>query len=215
MAQKSQKRSPKNSRKNCPENNSEAPPQLIGYARVSTTDQNTDLQLDALKQAGCAAIFEDKISGTTHSRAGLDAALARIGAGDKLVVWRLDRLGRSIPHVMTIVTELAARGASLISLTEGFDTGSEAGELYSTILAMIAHVERRMISARTKAGLEAARARGVCLGAPRKLSTRALVKAAREAARGRSVDELAHELGVSRATLYRRIGRNTQRRAFA
>lgn len=178
-------------------------PRLIGYARVSTHDQNTDLQLDALKEAGCDLIFEDTISGASHTRKGLDRALACINQGDKLVVWRLDRLGRSIPHVMTIVETLNARGASLSSLTEGFDTGSEAGEIYSTILAMIAHVERRMISARTRAGLAAAKERGVKLGAPRKLSAKTLVKAQRLAAKGRNITHLAEEMGVSRATLYR------------
>jgi DNA invertase Pin-like site-specific DNA recombinase len=177
----------------------------IGYARVSTHDQNTDLQHDALKAAACDFVFEDKVSGTTDAREGLDAALAIIGAGDRLVVWRLDRLGRSIPHVMTIVAELSARGASLISLSEGFDTGCEAGELYSTILAMIAHVERRMIVARTRAGLDAAKQRGIKLGAPRKLSNRQCVTAARMAAKGRKINEIAFELGVSRSTLYRRM----------
>lgn len=138
---------------------------LVGYVRVSTCEQNTDLQYDALIKAGCSPIYEDRITGVSLIRDGLDAALASIGRGDKLVVWRLDRLGRSIPHVMTIVAELADKGASLMSFGEGFDTGNEAGELYSTILAMIAHVERRMIVARTKAGLQAARERGVRLGA--------------------------------------------------
>lgn len=188
-----------------PKDGRQRPRLRIGYARVSTQDQNTDLQRDALAKANCDFVFEDKISGTSHTREGLDAALSMISAGDQLLVWRLDRLGRSIPHVMTIVTELTARGASLVSLAEGFDTGNEAGELYSTILALIAHVERRMIVARTRAGLDAARQRGVRLGAPRKLSKRQCARAARMAAKGRHIDDIAAELGVSRSTLYRRM----------
>lgn len=153
-----------------PSERTATPPKRVGYVRVSTHEQNTDLQYDALIKAGCDPIFEDRITGVALTRDGLDQALACIGQGDKLVVWRLDRLGRSIPHVMTIVAELADKGASLQSIGEGFDTGNEAGELYSTILAMIAHVERRMIVARTRAGLAAAKARGVRLGAKPKRS---------------------------------------------
>jgi DNA invertase Pin-like site-specific DNA recombinase len=179
---------------------------LIGYVRVSTAEQNTDLQYDALVKAGCAVIYEDKITGVSRDRTGLDAAMLDINVGDKLVVWRLDRLGRSIPHIMTIVAELGERGASLYSIGEGFDTGNEAGELYSTILAMIAHVERRMIVSRTRAGLAAAKERGVKIGAPRKM-TQDQVKAARiMMKRGIKAHTIAFDFGIGRATLFRYLG---------
>ncbi len=181
----------------------------IGYVRVSTCEQNTDLQYDALTKAGCGPIYEDRITGVSMVRDGLDRALAEIGKGDKLIVWRLDRLGRSIPHIMTIVAELADKGASLVSIGEGFDTGNEAGELYSTILAMIAHVERRMIVARTKAGLEAAKARGVRLGAKPKMQPCQIAEAA-QLMRTETAETVAHRYAVSRATLFRHL-RNADR----
>lgn len=180
-------------------------PRLIGYVRVSTCEQNTNLQYDALLKAGCDPIFEDKITGVSMARDGLDRALKSIRPGDKLVVWRLDRLGRSIPHVMTIVAELADQGASLMSLGEGFDTGSEAGELYSTILAMIAHVERRMIAARTKAGLDAAKARGVQLGARPKMNRIEIAEASLLMRRGIKASIIAARYKVGRATLFRHL----------
>lgn len=176
----------------------------VGYVRVSTSEQNTDLQYDALTKAGCDPIYEDRITGVSMVRDGLDRALAEIGKGDKLIVWRLDRLGRSIPHIMTIVAELADKGASLVSIGEGFDTGNEAGELYSTILAMIAHVERRMIVARTKAGLEAAKARGVRLGAKPKMQPCQIAEAA-QLMRTEKAEMVAHRFSISRATLFRHL----------
>lgn len=143
---------------------------LVGYARVSTADQRTDLQIDALKAAKCHVIYEDKVSGTCWTRDGLNRALAEIGKGDKLVVWKLDRVGRSLQQVLTLIAELEARGASLVSLTENLDTGTEAGEIHSTMLAMAAHIERRMIVARTRAGLQAARDRGQRLGGRPKMA---------------------------------------------
>ena len=179
---------------------------LIGYARVSTADQNSDLQINALQAAGCDPIFKDRITGVAPSREGLDLALASIGQGEKLVVWKLDRLGRSIPHVMSIVADLHNRRASLISLTENFDTGTDAGELYSTILALFAHIERRMISQRTRAGLEAARQRGVRLGGMPKM-TPAQVCEARLLMKGGQMkaEAVAAQYGVGRATLFRHI----------
>lgn len=177
----------------------------IGYVRVSTCEQNTDLQYDALIEAGCDPIFEDRMTGVSITRDGLDQALALIGEGDRLIVWRLDRLGRSIPHVMTIVAELADKRASLVSIGEGFDTGNEAGELYSTILAMIAHVERRMIVARTRAGLAAAKARGVRLGAKPKLQPCEVIEAASLMHSGVKAEAVAHRFSVSRATLFRHL----------
>lgn len=179
---------------------------LIGYARVSTTDQNSNLQIDALRGAGCAAVYEDRITGVAASRDGLDRALAAVGHGQKLVVWKLDRLGRSIPHIMSIVADLHDRGASLVSLTENFDTGTEAGELYSTILALFAHVERRMIAQRTRAGLEAARQRGVRLGGKPKMTAEQIMEA-RQMMKDRRMkaEAVAAQYGVGRATLFRSL----------
>jgi DNA invertase Pin-like site-specific DNA recombinase len=206
---------PKNPRKRIALRVTEPPPQTahiepkrVGYVRVSTCEQNTDLQYDALIKAGCDPIFEDRITGVSLTRDGLDQALACIGRGDKLVVWRLDRLGRSIPHVMTIVAELADKGASLQSIGEGFDTGNEAGELYSTILAMIAHVERRMIVARTRAGLAAAKARGVRIGAKPKLRPCEVQEAASLMRSGLKAEAVAHKFAVSRSTLFRHLAAN-------
>lgn len=179
---------------------------MVGYARVSTADQNTDLQINALRAAGCRVIHQDKITGTAQTRDGLDRALASIGHGEKLVVWKLDRLGRSIPHVMTVIAELNERGASLISLTENFDTGTEAGELYSTILALFAHVERRMISQRTRAGLRAAKERGVVLGRKPKLTCAQIIEARHLMREGKmKAEAVAERYGVARATLFRNL----------
>jgi DNA invertase Pin-like site-specific DNA recombinase len=179
---------------------------LIGYARVSTADQNSDLQINALRAAGCTTIHDDRITGVAASREGLDLALASMAKGDKLVVWKLDRLGRSIPHVMSIVADLHDRGASLISLTENFDTGTEAGELYSTILALFAHVERRMIAQRTRAGLEAARQRGVRLGGKPKMTADQVAEARRSRAGGEKAEAIAARYNVGRATIFRHLG---------
>lgn len=179
---------------------------LIGYARVSTADQNSDLQINALRDAGCATIHEDQITGVAATREGLDLALAAIRTGEKLVVWKLDRLGRSIPHVMAIIADLHERGASLISLTENFDTSTEAGELYSTILALFAHIERRMISQRTRAGLEAARQRGVRLGGKPKMSAPQVEEARSLMRDGKmKAEAVAAHYGVGRATLFRHM----------
>lgn len=181
---------------------------LVGYARVSKDEQNSDLQINALREAGCQSIYEDRITGVATSRDGLDLALASVGQGEKLVVWKLDRLGRSIPHVMTVIADLDGRGASLVSLTERFDTGTEAGELFSTILALFAHVERRMISQRTRAGLQAAKERGVKLGRKRKLTLAQVEEARCLMASGRmKAEAIAAHYGVGRATLFRHLRR--------
>ena len=185
----------------------ETAPRLIGYARVSTAEQNSDMQINALRDAGCAVLFEDHITGVAISRDGLDRALASISQGQKLVVWKLDRLGRSIPHIMAIIADLHNRGASLVSLTENFDTGTEAGELYSTILALFAHIERRMISQRTRAGLEAARQRGVRLGGKRKMTAAQIIEARQMMKDGTTkATVIAARFGVGRATLFRSLG---------
>ena len=136
---------------------------LIGYARVSTSDQELRLQLDALAQHGCqpAHIFVDKISGTKAIRQGLEACLAVLQPGDVLLVWRLDRLGRSMPHLVTLVEQLRAQGVGFRSICDGaIDTTTASGELIFHIFSALAQFERRLIQERTQAGLSAARARG-------------------------------------------------------
>ena len=136
---------------------------LVGYARVSTEDQDVALQRDALHEAGCREelIFVDKVSGARTQRPGLDACLGALEPGDTLVVWRLDRLGRSMPHLVTLIQELLAKGVAFRSLCDGaIDTTSASGELIFHIFSALAQFERRLIQERTKAGLSAARARG-------------------------------------------------------
>ena len=132
----------------------------IGYARVSTDDQNLDQQRDALHAAGCAQVYEEKASGSHASRPELDHALKALRSGDTLVVQRLDRLGRSLPDLVQIVTKLKASGIAFQSLAEQIETSSAAGELVFHIFASLAQFERQLIRERTRAGLKAARARG-------------------------------------------------------
>lgn len=141
----------------------------IGYARVSTDDQNLDLQINALDAAGCTRIFTDKgISGAQSERSGLTAARLALEEGDTLVVWRLDRLGRSLIHLIKLLDELGKQGVHFQSLTENLDTTSAGGRLVFHIMAALAEFERALISERTKAGMKAAKARGVHVGRPRK-----------------------------------------------
>ena len=133
---------------------------LIGYARVSTHDQTLALQQDALTKAGCNKIFTDKASGAKTERKGLDEALNYVRKGDTLVVWRLDRLGRSLPHLITTMTALEERGIGFKSLTENIDTTTSGGKLIFHIFGALAEFERNLIRERTQAGLTAARARG-------------------------------------------------------
>ena len=134
---------------------------LIGYARVSTAEQDLQLQLDALDKTGCDEIFEDKASGARAKRPGLDACVGALESGDTLVVWRLDRLGRSMPHLVGLVEELLGKGIGFRSLQDGaIDTTTASGELMFHIFSSLAQFERRLIQERTQAGLAAARARG-------------------------------------------------------
>src|SRR5712692_7195169 len=140
---------------------------LIGYARVSTQDQTLNLQKDALEKIGCSTIFTDTISGATTERKGLDAALAYVREGDTLVVWRLDRLGRTLKHLIETVTDLSKRHIGFQSLTENIDTTTSGGKLIFHIFGALAEFERDLIRERTQAGLLAARARGRVGGRPR------------------------------------------------
>src|SRR5688572_29979249 len=139
---------------------------LIGYARVSTNDQNLDLQRSALQNAGCEQIFTDRVSGTKAERKGLTEALSHLRAGDTLVVWRLDRLGRSLRHLIDTVAALSARGVGFRSLQEQIDTTTSGGKLVFHVFGALAEFERDLIRERTEAGLTAARARGRHGGRP-------------------------------------------------
>lgn len=185
----------------------------IGYARVSTTDQELDLQLDALKEYGCISkfIFTDKISGAKSSRPGLDKCLEILKAGDVLVVWRLDRLGRSMSHLVNLIESLLERKIGFKSLQDGaIDTTTTSGELMFNIFSALAQFERRLIQERTKAGLSAARARGRVGGRPKLSVNNPKVKKAQEMHKNRSMenDEICLSLGISRATFYRYISIN-------
>jgi DNA invertase Pin-like site-specific DNA recombinase len=175
----------------------------IGYARVSTTDQNTDLQLQALKAAGCEQIFEDQVSGSSTKRPGLDQALKLVGKDDVLVVWRLDRLGRSLPHLIEVIGALGDRGAGFRSLTESIDTTTAGGRLVFHMMGALAEFERSLIQERTRAGLEAAKKRGARLGRPPALSPAQIKHAKALIAAGEGPDDIAKSLGVGRSTLYR------------
>jgi DNA invertase Pin-like site-specific DNA recombinase len=176
----------------------------IGYARVSTDDQTLDLQRDALKRAKCRQIYEEHASGKNTTRPELDACLRSLRERDTLVVWRLDRLGRSLADLIHLVNELQSRTIELESLTEKIETSSPTGKLVFHVFGALAEFERNLIRERTVAGLKAARARGRKGGRPRKLSSRerktitALLKTAEV-----SVREIAKRYGVSRSTLYR------------
>jgi len=180
----------------------------IGYARVSTDEQNLDLQLQALHADGCELICEDKASGATPDRAGLTDALGRCGAGDVLVVWKLDRLGRSLIDLVVIVEALQARGAGLKILTgQGaqLDTTKPDGRMIFGILAIMAQFERELIGERAKAGLAAAKRRGVQLGRPPLLSPFQVDEARKMIAAGKLRREVAELLGVSPLTLRRAL----------
>jgi DNA invertase Pin-like site-specific DNA recombinase len=179
---------------------------MIGYARVSTQDQNPALQLDALKAVGCDRVFEEKASGAQRERPELKAALEFMREGDVLVAWKLDRLARSLGQLIETVESLERRGIGFRSLTEQIDTTTAAGKLTFHIFGAMAEFERSIIRERTRAGLDAARARGRHGGRPSALSEKDLV-----AARALLVDpaisfeEVAHRLKVAPATLYRHL----------
>lgn len=177
---------------------------LIGYARVSTFDQDPALQLDALKLAGCNKVFVDKASGALDRRPQLDKMLEHLRAGDTVVVWRLDRLGRSLKNLIALIEQLAEAGIGFKSVTEAIDTTSAGGKLIFSIFGALAEFERALIQERTKAGLAAARARGRKGGRPRAMTDdKVLVAKKLYAEKSRTVQEIADVLNVSRKTVYR------------
>ena len=179
---------------------------LIGYARVSTPDQRLDLQLDALRDAGCERTFTDEASGAKADRPGLADALAFARTGDALVVWRLDRFGRSLKDLVGRVDELRERGVGFRSLTEGVDTTSPSGKLVFHVFGALAEFERDLIRERTMAGLASARARGRKGGRPRAMDEEKVRVASRLMKDPEvSVAEVCRAVGVSSATLYRYV----------
>jgi DNA invertase Pin-like site-specific DNA recombinase len=176
---------------------------LIGYARISTADQNLDLQRDALKKAGCKRLFTDQMSGARADRPGLAEALSHAREGDALVVWRLDRLGRSLPNLIEVVAELERRGVGFKSLTESIDTTTTGGKLIFHIFGALAEFEKNVIRDRTVAGLQAARKRGRVGGRPRSMSDDKLQAAKRLLRDGTPPRDVAEIIGVSVPTLYR------------
>ncbi len=178
----------------------------IGYARVSTHEQDESLQLDALQKAGADRIFVDRVSGAVQDRPGLTSALDCARHGDSLLVWRLDRLGRSLRHLIDVVRDLEGRGVELVSLTEQIDTSTPGGRLIFHVFGALAEFERDLIRERTHAGLAAARARGR-VGGRKPALTPQKAAIARRLYDGKehTVAEIAKVLGVSRATIYRHL----------
>jgi DNA invertase Pin-like site-specific DNA recombinase len=176
----------------------------IGYARVSTTDQHPQLQLDALQQAGATRIYADHVvSGSTACRPHLDACLDHLREGDVLTVWKLDRLARNTQHVLAVVDDLTSRGIGFRSLTEGLHTDGPMGKAMLTIMAAFAQLERDTMIERTRAGLAAAAANGRKGGRPRKVDDADAAKARNLRDKGITAIDIAKMLGVSRATVYR------------
>ena len=181
---------------------------LIGYARVSTDDQKLDLQRDALAQAGCHRVFEDRASGARADRPGLADALSHLRRGDTLVVWRLDRLGRTTHQLVGLLEQFEREGIRLLSLQDGIDPSSVMGKAMLQIGAVFAEMERNLLRERTKAGLAAARARGRLGGRKPRLSAEGLDTARRLMADPMlTMNEVAARVGVGRTTLYRALGR--------
>jgi DNA invertase Pin-like site-specific DNA recombinase len=174
----------------------------IGYARVSTTDQDLALQLDALAKAGCASVFEDKASGKKADRPGLGAALGFVREGDILTVWKLDRLGRSLPHLIETVNALETRGVSFRSLTEAIDTTTPGGRLIFHIFGALGQFERDLIRERTRAGLDAAAARGRQGGRKPVMTEEKLRRAQTLLVQGLTVREVAARIKVGKTALY-------------
>ena len=186
---------------------------LIGYARVSTQDQNLELQLEALRQAGCQKVFEDQVSGTRVERPGLAKAREMLREGDTLVVWKLDRLGRRVKQLVDLVGELQQQGVQFKSLTDAIDTGTPSGRFFFHVMASLAEMERDLIVERTRAGLEVARQLGHKGGRKPKMTASKIESARKLLASGMPPRDVAQNLGVSVPTLYRWLPASASARA--
>jgi DNA invertase Pin-like site-specific DNA recombinase len=178
---------------------------VVGYARISTHVQNLELQLSALKKAGCKKLYQDKISGTKTNRPGLTLALEVVRKGDMLVVWKLDRLGRTVKGLIDLTKQLQRKGVHFKSITDNIDTSTSSGRFFFHVMASLAQMERELIAERTKAGLAAARAKGRVGGRKRKMTQSKIESAKKLLAAGTLPKDVAQNLGVSVATLYRWI----------
>ena len=183
---------------------------LIGYARVSTLDQNLDLQIDALTKGGCHRLFDDKISSSRAERPGLAKALEMVREGDTLVVWKLDRLGRSVKHLVDMVGQLHRQCVHFKSLTDAIDTGTSSGRFFFHVMASLAEMERELTGERTRAGLEVARQLGRKGGRKRKMTDSKIASARKLLVSGVPPRDVAKNLGVSVPTLYRWIPASSQ-----
>jgi DNA invertase Pin-like site-specific DNA recombinase len=189
------------------------PLMLIGYARVSTQDQNLELQREALRQAGCQKVFEDQVSGTRAERPGLTKAQEMLREGDMLVVWKLDRLGRSVKQLVDLAGELQQRGVQFKSLTDAIDTGTPSGRFFFHVMASLAEMERDLIVERTRAGLEVARQLGRKGGRKPKMTDSKIASARKLLDSGMPPRDVAQNLGVSVPTLYRWLPASASARA--
>lgn len=179
---------------------------LVGYARVSSQDQNLELQHQALQKAGCTKIYNDKLSGKSkEKREGLKLSLEVLRKGDTLVVWKLDRLGRSVKDLIEIVTQLEKNGIHFKSITDNIDTSSPSGRFFFHVMASLAQMERELITERTWAGLKAAKEKGRIGGRKRKMTDSKLISAKQLLESGALPKDVAKDLGISIPTLYRWI----------
>jgi DNA invertase Pin-like site-specific DNA recombinase len=178
---------------------------LVGYARVSTIDQNLDLQLSALKESGCEKIYQDQISGTKATRPGLGMALEVLRKNDTLVVWKLDRLGRTVKGLIDLVNQLHQKEIHFKSITDNVDTSTPAGRFFFHVMASLSQMERELLAERTKAGLAAAKAKGRIGGRKRKMTQSKIESAKKLLASGSLPKDVALNLGISVPTLYRWI----------
>jgi DNA invertase Pin-like site-specific DNA recombinase len=183
---------------------------LIGYARVSTQDQNLELQREALTKAGCKKVFEDKVSGTRADRPGLAKAQEILREGDTLVVWKLDRLGRSVKQLVDLVGALNRQSVQFKSLTDAIDTGTPSGRFFFHVMASLAEMERDLIVERTRAGLAVARQLGRKGGRKLKMTESKIISARKLLANGVPPRDVAKNLGVSIPTLYRWVPASAQ-----
>jgi DNA invertase Pin-like site-specific DNA recombinase len=183
---------------------------LIGYARVSTQDQNLELQFLALNKIGCEKIYQDKISGARNNRPGLQQALDELRKGDTLVVWKLDRLGRTVKGLIDLINQLQEKDIHFKSITDNVDTSTPSGRFFFHMMASLAQMERELVAERTKAGLASAKSQGRIGGRKRKMTKSKIESAKKLLASGMSPKDVARNLGVSIPTLYRWIPASEQ-----